>query len=178
MIGRVWRIVRTPLTLLILLGILCYGAWWGYTNVLKPVPPLPPTPCVTQPVKDGKLNSNQVSVAIYNGGTKRGLARDIGIRLRDRGFQVQGEFNLEDKIDTTVIVGQGEKNPEVLLIQQFFPESTIRVEPDRVDHSVEVLVGNAWNWDKHFNEKAKTTLDVKAKTVCLPSVQTEPAAEG
>ena len=29
MIGRVFRIVRTPLTLLILLGVLCYGAWWG-----------------------------------------------------------------------------------------------------------------------------------------------------
>ena len=29
MIGRVFRIVRTPITLLILLGVLLYGAWWG-----------------------------------------------------------------------------------------------------------------------------------------------------
>lgn len=171
LIGRVWRIVRTPLTLLVLLGILCYGAWWGYTNVLKPVPPLPPTPCVSQPIKKGALAANQVTVAIYNGGSKRGLARDIGIRLRDRGFRVQGESNTAEKPKTTVIVGQGAKNPEVLLVKQFFPGSTVRVEPGRVDHSVDIIVGNNWNWDKTFADNAKTTLAVKAKAVCLPSIK-------
>ena len=42
MIGRVFRIVRTPITLLILLGVLMWGAWWGYTNILRPVPKIPP----------------------------------------------------------------------------------------------------------------------------------------
>ncbi|HLT61405.1 MAG TPA: LytR C-terminal domain-containing protein [Microlunatus sp.] len=177
LIGRVWRIVRTPLTLLVLLGILCYGAWWGYTNVLKPVPPLPPTPCVTQPIKKGQLSASQVTVNIYNGGSKRGLARDIGIRMRDRGFRVASESNTAEKIGATVIVGQGAKNPEVLLIKQIFPGSTVRVEPNRVDHSVDILVGNSWNWDKHYDEKAKSSLKVKAKTVCLPSIKTStPAA--
>ncbi len=179
MIGRVWRIVRTPLTLLVLLGILCYGAWWGYTNVLRPVPPLPPTPCVSQPIKKGALTSSQVTVRIYNGGSKRGLARDVGIRMRDRGFKVDGESNTAEKINATVIVGQAAKNPEVALVKQLFPGATVRVEPDRVDHSVDILVGNNWNWDKHFADKAKTSLPVKAKAVCLPSIRaSDPAPEG
>ena len=41
MIGRVFRIVRTPITLLILLGVLLYGAWWGYRNIIQPVPKAP-----------------------------------------------------------------------------------------------------------------------------------------
>lgn len=176
LIGRVWRIVRTPLTLLVLLGILGYGAWWGYTNVLKPIPPLPPTPCVSVPVKKGVLSASQVTVNIYNGGSKRGLARDLGIRLRDRGFRVQEEASTAEKVGAPVIVGQGAKNPEVLLVKQFFPGSTVKVEPGRADHRVDVLVGNNWNWDKNFADKAKTTLAVKAKTVCLPSIPKSSAA--
>ena len=42
MIGRIFRVVRTPITLLILFGVLLYGAWWGYNNIIKPVPALPP----------------------------------------------------------------------------------------------------------------------------------------
>ena len=78
MIGRVFRIVRTPLTLLILLGVLCYGAWWGYTNVLKPVPALPPEPCVEQSLPNSQLRSTQVTVSVFNGGDRRGLAGDVG----------------------------------------------------------------------------------------------------
>ena len=48
MIGRIFRVVRTPVTLLILFGVLLYGAWWGYNNIIKPIPPLPPEPCVEQ----------------------------------------------------------------------------------------------------------------------------------
>jgi hypothetical protein len=91
--------------------------------------------------------------------------------MRDRGFRVQGESNTAEKPKTTVIVGQGAKNPEVLLVKQFFPGSTVRVEPGRVDHSVDIIVGNNWNWDKTFADNAKTTLAVKAKAVCLPSIK-------
>ena len=74
MIGRVFRIVRTPLTLLILLGVLCYGAWWGWNNVIATVPPLPPEPCVQQTLPNSQLRSTQVTVSVYNGGDRRGLA--------------------------------------------------------------------------------------------------------
>ena len=172
MIGRVFRIVRTPLTLLVLLGVLCYGAWWGYTNVLRPVPPTPPTPCVNTRVNAGELRSNQVTVSVFNGGSKKGLAGDVGRSLRTRGFKVQRTTNTGEKIQQTVIVGAGAKNPEVLLVQSFFKDATIKVDK-RPDHTVDVLVGNDYGG---FNKKARTTFKVKAKTVCLPpQVASSPA---
>lgn len=164
MIGRVFRMVRTPLTLLVLLGVLCYGAWWGYTNLLKPVPPTPPTPCVNQLVNAGLLRSSQVTVSVYNGGSKKGLAGDVGRSLRSKGFKVPSTGNTGQKIEGTIIVGAGAKNPEVLLVQGFFKKSKIKVDK-RADHSVDVLVGNDYGG---FDKKAKTTYAVKARTVCLP----------
>ena len=172
MIGRVFRMVRTPVTLLILLGVLCYGAWWGYSNVLKPTPPPPPTPCVPQRVSQGELRSTQVTVSVYNGGSKKGLAGDVGRSLRQRGFKVPKTSNTGQKIQKTVILGAGTKNPEVLLVKAFFKDAVVKADK-RPDHSVDVLVGNDYGG---FNKKAKTTLAVKARTVCLPPQPTASTA--
>jgi hypothetical protein len=163
-IGRVFRMVRTPITLLVLLGVLCYGAWWGYTNVIKPAPPIPPTPCVNQRVSQGELKSSQVVVNVYNGGTKKGLAGDVGRSLRSRGFRVTKTSNTGQKITKTVILGAGAKNPEVLLVKGFFKDAQVKVDK-RPDHTVDVLVGNDYGG---FNKKAKDSLRVKTRTVCLP----------
>jgi hypothetical protein len=164
-IGRVFRIVRTPITLLVLLGVLCYAAWWGYTNVLRPIPPAPPQPCVDQSVKKGALESSQVTVRVFNGGNKRGLAGDVGRALRDHGFNVIRTANTGEKIQKTVIVGAEVNNPEVLLVKRFFKDVVVKAD-HRVDHSVDVLVGNKYGG---FNKNAKTTYSVTSKTVCLPS---------
>jgi hypothetical protein len=164
-IGRVFRIVRTPITLLVLLGVLCYAAWWGYTNVLRPIPPAPPQPCVDQSVKKGELESSQVTVRVFNGGNKRGLAGDVGRALRDRGFNVIRTANTGEKILKTVIVGAEVNNPEVLLVKGFFKDAVVKAD-HRVDRSVDVLVGNKYGG---FNKNAKSTYSVTSKTVCLPS---------
>ena len=167
MIVRVFRIVRTPLTLLVLLGILFYGAWWGYTNVIQPVPALPPDPCVEQTVSKGTLRSSQVTVSVYNGGNRRGLAGDVGRSLRAKGFKVQRTANTQEKISKTVIVGANAKNPEVLLVKGFFKDAVVKSDK-RSDRSVDVLVGNKYGG---FNKKASATIGVKTPTVCLPSVK-------
>lgn len=168
MVGRVFRLVRTPVTLLVLLGVLCYGAWWGYTNVLRPVPATPVAPCVPQQVQSGELRSSQVVVNVFNGGTKKGLAGDVGRDLRARGFKVGKTSNTGQKIEKTVVVGSGVKNPEVLLVQRFFKKSSVMADK-RPDHSVDVLVGNDYGG---FDKAASPTLAVKADTVCLPSQAT------
>ena len=168
MIYRVFRIVRTPLTLLVLLGVLAYGAWWGYTNVLKPLPPPAPDPCVEQKVAKGQLNANQVTVSVFNGGSRRGLAGDVGRALREKGFKLQRTSNTGEKVGATVIVGAGAKNPEVLLVTGFFRGAVVKADKRR-DRSVDVLVGDRYGG---FNKNAKATISVKTPTVCLPSVRT------
>lgn len=171
MIGRVFRLVRTPLTLLVLLGVLCYGAYWGYNNIIAPVPAAPPEPCVNQTVAKGKLLSSQVTVSIFNGGSKRGLAGDVGRLMRDRDFTVQRTTNTNEKIQKTVIVGAGTKNPEVLLVKAFFKDAEVRADK-RADHTVDILVGNKY---AGFNKKAPTSYAVKTDTVCLPPSASTPA---
>ena len=171
MLGPILRAVRTPLTLLVLLGILCWGAWWGYTNVIREVPATPPAPCVDQKVPKGQLKSSQVTVSIYNGGQKRGLAGDVGRAMRDRGFKVQRTGNTGEKVQKTTIVGASTKNPEVLLVKGFFKNADVRADK-RVDGSVDVLVGNRYGG---FNKSAKQTYTVKSETVCLPAPTPTPA---
>ena len=165
MIGRIFRVVRTPLTLLILFGVLLYGAWWGYNNIIKPIPPLPPEPCVEQSLPKGQLNASQVVIKVYNGGDRKGLAADVGRSLRTKGFRVVLTTNTVEKIQKTVIVGADVNNPEVLFVKSFFKEANVRSDK-RVDRTVDVLVGNKYGG---FKKDAKTTYQVEADTVCLPS---------
>jgi hypothetical protein len=169
-IGRIFRIVRTPITLLILLGVLLYGAWWGYRNIIQPVPKPPPPPCVEQTVTKGQIKASQVTVKVYNGGDRRGLAGDVGRSLRRKGFKVPLTTNTGERIQKTVIVGAGAKNPEVLFVKSFFKEAVVRADK-RTDGTVDVLVGNKYGG---FNNNAKATYAVKAKTVCLPSQTPSP----
>lgn len=165
MIGRIFRMVRTPVTLLILLGVLLWGAWWGYNNVIAPVPPAVPDPCVTQTLPKGQLKSSQVTVSVYNGGDRKGLAADVGRSLRSKGFKVLRTSNTEEQVQKTVIIGADANSPEVLFVKRFFKDSVVR--PDkRVDHSVDVLVGNKYGG---FDKNGKTVYEVKGSKVCLPS---------
>ena len=171
MIGRIFRVIRTPVTLLILLGVLIYAAYWGYANVIRPIPPAAPSPCVPQPVAKGQLKTSQVYIRVSNGGDRKGLAADVGRSLRAKGFHVTGTDNTLEKVNETVIVGAGAKDPEVLFVKTFFKGAVVVRADKRADHSVDVLVGNRYGG---FNNKAKTSYTVAASTVCLPSV---PSAE-
>jgi len=174
-IGRIFRIVRTPITLLVLLGVLLYGAWWGYRNIIQPVPAIPPPPCVSQSVSKGQLKASQVTIKVYNGGDRPGLAGDVGRALRNKGFKVGLIDNTVEKIGKTVIVGADAKTPQVLFVKTFFKDAVVRTDK-RSDGSVDVLVGNKYGG---FNKNAKTTYVVKTRTVCLPSqVQTTAPALG
>jgi hypothetical protein len=172
LIGRIFRVVRTPVTLLILLAVLLYGAWWGYHNIIQPVPAQAPEPCVDQSVARGVLKASQVTVKIYNGGDRKGLAADVGRSLRGKGFHVLLTANTAQKIQKTVIVGAEASDPEVLFVKTFFKDSVVQADK-RADHSVDILVGNKYGG---FNKAAKNTYNAKSTSVCLPSQQSSSPA--
>ncbi len=165
MVARVFRAIRTPLTLLILLGVLGYGAYWGWNNVIAPAPPLPPKPCVPTKVVKGKLTAAQVTVRVFNGGQVRGLAGDVANSLRGKGFNTSAAANTSQKVATTIVVGAKKTNPEVKLVASFFKGASIR-EDGRKDGTVDVLVGDKYGG---FNSKAQNWIAVKTQTVCLSS---------
>ncbi len=161
---RYLRLFGTPITLLLLLGVLVYGAWWGYRNVTAPFAGNTPDPCVTQNV--GKeLKSGQVSVRVLNGGTQVGLAGRVGAELTGAGFKVTDVGNTSEIISSTVVVGASKNAPEVKLVLGFFKGATVRAD-QRTDGTVDVLVGDKY---AGFNAKAARQISVPGGVVCLPA---------
>lgn len=166
----VWRNVRTPLTLLILVVGLVFAAQWGWRNVMAPIPEPPAPECIPQAAST--LETSQISVRVFNGSSRRGLARHVSNLLADRGFNVIEVGNVEQAVTETIVVGASEHNPEVLLTSQNLAKSHTRGD-GRSDGTVDVLVGSEYYG---VVANAPTSIEVPGDQVCLPE-QTEPPAE-
>lgn len=163
-VRRYARLAGTPLTLILLVVILVVAFKVGWAALTAPPASERVIPCVEKDV--GKtLRTSDVEVAVLNGGHTRGLAGRTASQLKSKGFVVTGAGNTDQHVSQTVVVGFSRNDPEVKLATGFFPRSTVREDPQRVDHSVQVLVGTAF---KGFNAKAPTSIAVKGP-VCLPS---------
>lgn len=169
---RVIQTFKTPVTLIVLLLILVLGGWWGFKNALKPIPTPPPPPCVTQNVA-GQLKSEQVTVNVFNGGTRRGLASAIGNNLKTKGFILSRVENVPDRVTVTIVRGSKADNPEVKLVAGFFKDALIEAD-ERPDNTVDVLVGNDFP-DDGWVDGAPTTIAVPGNVVCLPAPDTPTA---
>lgn len=160
---RVLKALVTPVTLLALLAVLLYGAWWGYKSFTAEPPAPEPTPCVTQSAT--VLKSADVSVRVLNGGFTSGLAGKVSANLKAKGFKILRVGNTDERIKATVIVGKDAESPEVKLLTALFPKSEAR--PDgRVDGTVDVLVGSEF---AGIDDKAPVEIAVPGGSVCLPA---------
>ena len=162
-VRQIVRVLKTPVTLLLLLAFVGYGAVWGYEHATAPRPQRQPTPCVMINVGD-ELTPRFVQVRVLNGGTKGGLAKNTATFLRAYDFRVIKVNNTEERLDNTVIVGNSVDDPEVLLLMGFFKDATARAD-GRADHVVDVLLGT--NSSRVTNPKV-TSVKVDGP-VCLPA---------
>lgn len=167
------RMLVTPITLLVLLGVLAFGAWWGFQLISAPLPGNEPTPCVTKSVEEVAVD--QIAVRVYNGGYTTGLGSKVGTALTKLGFTVLDTANTEERITTTVIVASSEDAPEAQLVLSFFKDATIKAD-GRTDAIVDVMVGSDWGG---MNKKADKSITVESGSACLPvlpSASTSPSA--
>lgn len=157
------RVIKTPVTLILLALLVGFSAKWGLENATAPISVRPTEPCVATDV-GSKLTPDRVTVRILNGGTKGGLAKRTSTYLRAYGFRVVRVNNTERRIQETVIVGNAVDDPEVKLVLGFF--SGAKAEGDgRIDHVVDVLVGDKFA----IPNKPVTSVRVDG-LVCLPPI--------
>ncbi len=157
------RAILTPIILILLLLLLLGSAYWGFKEVTRPAPTPTPEPCVDQKV--GKaLTPKMVQVRVQNGGYTTGLALRVSAKLRKQGFKVSRPSNTDERVKQTIIVGASKDSPEVKLVAGYFKAAVIRAD-QRVDHSVDVLVGSDY---AGFNKKAPKQVPVPGGTACLP----------
>ena len=162
--GQIWRMAKTPIVLLALLALVLIAGRWGYAAMTAPLPPPYVEPCVDQPVPDGVLRSDMVTVKIYNASNKRGKASEVSQQLQLQGFKVSAVGNAEQNQEKSVIIGFATDSPEVELVHQQF-EGFERVADGRRDHSVEVLIGG--NYESMIGD-APTELKIDGQSLCLP----------
>lgn len=167
---RLARTLATPITLVVLLVFLAWGARWGYRNATSP--PAPPPVVTCSPTAVGKtLKSEMVQVNIYNGGRTHGLGRKVSSMMKARGFQVKHVDNTEERVDHTIIVGASKNDPAVKLVAQQFVKPEIR-EDQVPDGVVDVLVGNKFaGWTK----TAKPWQIQISEAPCLPPPSQSPS---
>lgn len=161
--GLFWHKAKSPIALVVLLCLLFFGFWWGYKNVIKPIPEAPGAPCVTQSVGDN-LKSSLVVVRVFNGGETRGLARKVATALEGKGFKVSRVANTPADPHKTRIVGADVNNPQVKLVAGFFNDATVEAD-GRVEGTVDVFVGSEFSG---MNMQAPVSIAVGGQQVCLP----------
>ena len=159
---QVIRVIKTPVTLIILLAILGYGAMWGYQHVTMPDTRRVET-CVQTDV-GANLTPDKVTVRVLNGGEKGGLAKLMAGFLRSHGFHVIYYNNSDERVPNTVVVGNSVDDPEVKLMLGFFAGSTAKGD-GRADHVVDVIMGDK---DTHI-ENPVASIPVNGP-VCLPAI--------
>lgn len=159
-VNQVIRILKTPVTLLVLLVIVIGAGYWGMQAAIAPIPQNT-NPCVATDV--GKeLTPSWVEVRSLNAGGAGNLAKTTATYLRAYGFNVIRVNNSDRAVEKTIVVGNAVDSPEVKLVQQFFPGSVAEGD-GRADHVVDVLLGS-----KPENaQNPVTTFPVSGK-VCLP----------
>ncbi|MGC4152443.1 MAG: LytR C-terminal domain-containing protein [Propionicimonas sp.] len=163
MVRQIVRVLKTPVTLLLLLAFVGYGAAWGYEHAKAPAPGRPPVPCVATDVGD-TLTPPMVQVRVLNGGTQGGMAKNAASHLRAFDFKVIKYGNTDERLENTIIVGKNAEDPQVQLLTYFFKDAEVRGDPEMIDGVVEVLLGTK---SVRIPNPKVTTVEVDGP-VCLP----------
>lgn len=160
---QVIRVLKTPVTLLILLAFVVFAAKWGLEHAREEIPEQPRLPCVVEKIGPKFLPKHAV-VYVYNATERNGLAKRAGQVLLADGFQVLRRVNAEEKLEKTTIVGVDKDSPEVVLMRSYLPKAKF-VADGRPDHSVDLLLGADF---KSFDPKPKKFVELPDEKACLP----------
>lgn len=172
------RFITTSLTLLVLLGLVGGAGYWGWKQVSKPVPGLGPQQVCTTKTVDTTMTPNQVTVSVYNAGTKGGLAADTMAKLVKRKFNQGGVGDVpkdqpEDVKMVLVRTRTADDPAAQLVAAQFGPDTPIQVSTEvDLGPGIDVVVGNKFLKDRggKLVPNAETSIPYTTQqTVCSTS---------
>lgn len=160
----------TPLTLTACVNITVNtGPTMRGPSEASPRPSRASDGCVEQPIIDGKLRSDQVSVRVLNGSSRRGKAAEVSQQLKRQGFRVTRVGNAEDSVPETKVIGFSADSPEVVLVQSHFVGAK-KAGGGTTDHIVVVVIGEDY---QEMVSEAPNKLDVNTGTICLPGLTSQ-----
>jgi len=168
---------RGPITLLILIGLLGYAAWYGAKNVLGQPAANPAPVCKTHKAKHPtKITSKQVTVNIYNAGEVRGLAQRTATAMSKRGFNVEEIANAPAGMKlpkgAKAMVRAKARTPQARLVAKQAGKVTIKVQPKRKNNTIDLIVG-----EKFSALKAKAPKSIEVTGTVVTCKTPKPTAE-
>jgi hypothetical protein len=147
------RSVLSAVTLTFLVGLLVVGAVVGYKALVAPVPDVTGDggnshPCRHKIAKGDLVQSRDVTVSVYNAGSRTGLAGQTLDQLASRGFIKGRAGNAPNKYASVryVRVLAPTRNDPVakLVARQFGPRTLVQQVTRNQGPGVEVVVGDAF----------------------------------
>lgn len=161
---------KTPITLVVLLGILLGAAVYGWQTIISPggaestsrAPKSTPThKCVRKTTfKKGQLiRAQDIVVNVYNAGEISGLAGNTLSALVAKGFKPGISDNAPDTLTTrnVAIVSGVPKSPEVRLVRIQF-QGRVRVVSGELATGIDVIVGDNF---RSVDPNATTSIRLK-----------------
>lgn len=160
---------RSAITISALGLLLVLAALWGWSAATDPLPAKVDTPvCVQRSVAAGtKVFPQDVTVSVFNAGTREGLAGRTMQLLTDDGFAEGTKGNASARIDTAQIWTLDPESPAVQLVaSRLGPGVDIeRREPPGV--GVAVVVGDDF---EDLVEGKRSVVATTDATICSPPV--------
>ena len=162
---------RSAITLSVLAVLLVVAAAWGFAAATAPFPGKVDTPiCEDQDVAAGdKVFPQDVTVSVYNAGTRDGLAGRVMQSFTSAGFAEGQSGNATGvKVPVVQIWTTEPKNPAVLLVASKLGKGVAVESRDGLGAGVTVVVGDG------FTKLVKGLRSVTAKddaTICSPPVE-------
>lgn len=155
--------------MVILLGILVGGGWWGWNSLVNSS--AEPT-CTEQKLANNRLVPKQVVLNVYNGGARAGSAGRVADALKQRGFNIDKIANEPkgDKVDVVALRGAAANAPEMLLVAGQLNQKAVMIADGRTDHTVDLVIGAGFGSVKLKGIPSVTV--APGSTVCLPVIHT------
>src|SRR5262245_15812791 len=178
--------IRTPLTLIALIGVLIVGLTVGWRLATEDVPSLRESTASSEPschmeeLRAGStLRAGQVTVNILNSGSTPNLAGDTMRALTKHGFEggVTGNAPKGVRADSVLILDPDPDSSQVRLIaKQFARHPEVKKSSEGDPSAVDIIVGNDFKVSSGIDKNAVTSMKVKGTTdVCVPAA---PDADG
>ncbi len=146
------RHIRTTITMLVLLGILVAGAWYGWqglqrgdasapTGANRTATPAPSPTC--EPATTRTVRPAQIQVSVYNAGAPSGTAGEVFEALTDVGFRPGQLGNAPDDIAIDrpgILIWGPEDSAEARLVRKQFRRARMLARTDLLGPGVNVLI--------------------------------------
>jgi hypothetical protein len=162
---------RSAITISVLGLVLVVAAIWGWGAATDPLPDRADSPiCVDRSIAEGeKVFPPDVTVSVYNAGTRDGLAGRVMGELTDAGFHEGNSGNAAPTVRVSVVEiwTLEPQNPAVRLVASRLGDDVTVKRREPVGSGVTVVVGDGFT---NVVEGRKAVRSPEDATVCSPPV--------